>query len=154
MSRRGHRHTPQEEVEDLHTITEAQAPQSEGIDYRMKRYALQMGLRIVCLIIAVVFDGWIRWVAVVGVAVLPWIAVVLANGNDRAEVKDVSYVPGATPRELVPGKDYSSSEEKASAPEDHEAPSGGDDSADEKTIYEDEVIEGEYRSGHGSSRRR
>ena len=162
MPRRGHQHVPQEETEDLHTITEAQAPQSEGIDHRMKRYALQMGLRIVCLIIAVVFDGWIRWVAVVGVAVLPWVAVVLANGNDRAEVKDVSYVPGATPRELIPGKDYDE-EQGSSATSDHEDSQDSEHQAhaedDTRTadseagsrdapMYEDEIIEGEFRTGH------
>lgn len=149
MARRGQPHVPQEEAEDLHTITEAQAPHSEGIDHRMKRYALQMGLRIVCLIIAVIFDGWIRWVAVVGVAVLPWIAVVLANGNDRAEVKDVSYVPGATPRELIPGRDYAKERESPSGDEPDEPPRERPASED-SPIYEDEVIEGEYRPGHDS----
>ncbi|WP_129658564.1 DUF3099 domain-containing protein [Rothia uropygialis] len=149
MARRGQPHVPQEEAEDLHTITEAQAPHSEGIDHRMKRYALQMGLRIVCLIIAVIFDGWIRWVAVVGVAVLPWVAVVLANGNDRAEVKDVSYVPGATPRELIPGRDYDKERESPSGDESDKPPRDRPVS-EEAPIYEDEVIEGEYRPGHDS----
>lgn len=139
-------HQARNDSADVHTITGAQAPHSEGIDHRMKRYALQMGLRIVCLIVAVAFDGWIRWVAVVGVVVLPWVAVVLANGTDHAEVRDVSYDPGRQPRELIPGQTYDS---RAGA--ETPGPSAGPETRGnpERTEGpEDEVIDGEFRPGH------
>ncbi|WP_053089914.1 DUF3099 domain-containing protein [Kocuria sp. HSID16901] len=155
MSPRDHREKSDahDEPQDVHTITGAQAPHSEGIDHRMKRYALQMGLRIVCLIVAVAFDGWIRWVAVVGVVVLPWVAVVLANGNDRAEVRDVSYDPGRQPRELIPGQTYSAEESRG-----HQNPDDGEQNGDDishgspdeapSSPPSDDVIDGEYRTGH------
>ncbi|WP_051687611.1 MULTISPECIES: DUF3099 domain-containing protein [Micrococcales] len=141
MSRDGHQ--AHHESSDVHTITGAQAPHSEGIDHRMKRYALQMGLRIVCLIVAVAFDGWIRWIAVVGVVVLPWVAVVLANGNDHAEVRDVSYDPGRQPRELIPGETYDADSRPGT-----QDGSAGAETHGSTEAPEDEVIDGEFRPGH------
>jgi predicted tellurium resistance membrane protein TerC len=52
---------------------------------RMVKYALAMGIRMVCLILIFVVDGWFKLVMVAGAVFLPWIAVVIANGGDRAE---------------------------------------------------------------------
>ncbi|VXB30442.1 hypothetical protein ARTHRO9AX_150150 [Arthrobacter sp. 9AX] len=52
---------------------------------RMIKYALAMGIRMVCLILIFVVDGWFKIIAVAGAVFLPWIAVVIANGNDKAE---------------------------------------------------------------------
>jgi Protein of unknown function (DUF3099) len=52
---------------------------------RMVKYALAMGIRMVCLILIFVVDGWLKIVMVAGAVFLPWIAVVIANGNDKAE---------------------------------------------------------------------
>lgn len=46
---------------------------------RIRRYLITMGIRIACFVLAVVFEGWVRWVFVAGAAILPYIAVVLAN---------------------------------------------------------------------------
>lgn len=52
---------------------------------RMIKYALAMGIRMVCLILIFVVDGWFKIIAVAGAVFLPWIAVVIANGSDKAE---------------------------------------------------------------------
>ncbi|SLJ97370.1 Protein of unknown function [Arthrobacter sp. P2b] len=52
---------------------------------RMIKYALAMGIRMVCLILIFVVDGWFKILMVAGAVFLPWIAVVIANGNDKAE---------------------------------------------------------------------
>jgi predicted tellurium resistance membrane protein TerC len=52
---------------------------------RMVKYALAMGIRMVCLILIFVVDGWFKLVMVAGAVFLPWIAVVIANGSDKAE---------------------------------------------------------------------
>lgn len=52
---------------------------------RMIKYALAMGIRMVCLIMIFVVDGWFKIIAVAGAVFLPWIAVVIANGSDKAE---------------------------------------------------------------------
>jgi len=52
---------------------------------RMIKYALAMGIRLVCLIMIFVVDGWLKILMVAGAVFLPWIAVVIANGSDKAE---------------------------------------------------------------------
>lgn len=52
---------------------------------RMIKYALAMGIRMVCLVLIFVVDGWFKIIAVAGAVFLPWIAVLIANGEDKAE---------------------------------------------------------------------
>lgn len=117
------------EEPDAYSITGAQAPHSQGVETRMRRYALKMALRLVFIVLALVTDGWIRWTCVAAAMVLPWVAVVLANGSDRAEVRDVSAYTDPAPRPL-PSPD----------------PAG----QGAHTPKED-VIEGEFREGRGAS---
>ena len=63
----------------VHTVTSAPMSVAEDTDMRMRRYLITMGIRIVCFVLAVVFEGWLRWVFVAGATILPYIAVVLAN---------------------------------------------------------------------------
>lgn len=51
----------------------------------MVKYAVAMGIRVVCLVLVFVVDGWFKVLPVLGAVFLPWIAVVIANGNDQAE---------------------------------------------------------------------
>ena len=62
-------------------ITEAQRSQSEQHAARKKRYALTMGVRAICLILAAVFYQivWLMLILAILGTVLPWIAVVMAN---------------------------------------------------------------------------
>ncbi len=60
-------------------ITTAPASRQEEIAQRQRRYVMSMSLRTVCFIGAVVAEGWLRWVLVVGAVVLPYVAVVMAN---------------------------------------------------------------------------
>lgn len=62
----------------------------------MIKYAVAMGIRMVCLIMIFVVDGWYRILPIIGAVFLPWIAVVIANGSDKAEIHSDSlldYVP-------------------------------------------------------------
>lgn len=82
----------------MHSITDAAAAHSEDMRDRMIKYSLAMGIRMVCIILIFVLDGWLKIVAVAGAVFLPWIAVVIANGSDKAEVHSESlldYVPVA-----------------------------------------------------------
>lgn len=60
-------------------ITTAAISPSADVAHRQRRYVLTMTIRLACFIGAVVTDGWVRWVLVVGALVLPYIAVVMAN---------------------------------------------------------------------------
>ncbi|WP_202864903.1 DUF3099 domain-containing protein [Rothia halotolerans] len=146
------RHNGPEEPEEVHSITTAHGAHSQDVDARMKRYAFQMGLRIVCLIVAVLVDGWLRWVAVAGVAILPWVAVVLANGSDRAEVRGADYLPEQTPPQLGagPAEDAGAQTRTSGTEQAGDAGSPGPDAQDADDVpgAEDDVIEGEFRPGH------
>ncbi len=63
----------------VHSVTSAPMSLAEDTDLRMRRYLITMGIRIVCFILAIVFQGWLRWAFVAGATILPYIAVVLAN---------------------------------------------------------------------------
>ena len=62
-------------------ITEAAVSRSEQHAARKKRYAITMGVRGVCILLAAVFHQilWLMLLFAVLGAVLPWIAVVMAN---------------------------------------------------------------------------
>jgi hypothetical protein len=63
----------------VHTVTSAPMSVAQDTDMRMRRYLITMAVRIVCFVLAVVFEGWLRWVFVAGATILPYVAVVLAN---------------------------------------------------------------------------
>jgi hypothetical protein len=63
-------------------ITSAAEPRQAEIRRREVRYILSMTFRTLCFILAVVaLHGWVRFVAVLVALVLPWVAVVVANGG-------------------------------------------------------------------------
>jgi hypothetical protein len=103
---------------------------------RMIKYAIAMGIRMVCLILIFVVDGWFKLLPVLGAVFLPWVAVVIANGSDKAEIHSDSlldYVPQVeldAPAATDPGQ--------ASAP----APDGDADDAG-VTLLQGELIDDE-----------
>ena len=58
---------------------------SEDIAYRQSRYLIMMGIRVACFVIAVVLfangAGWLTAIPVVGAIIIPYFAVVFANGG-------------------------------------------------------------------------
>ena len=84
----------------VHSITDAASAHSEDMRQRMIKYALAMGIRMVCLILIFVVDGWLKLVMVAGAVFLPWIAVVIANGSDKAEIHSDSLLDSAPLAEL------------------------------------------------------
>lgn len=50
----------------------------------MVRYAISMGIRLACFVAAVLVQNWMSWIFLAAAAVLPYIAVTVANaGGDR-----------------------------------------------------------------------
>lgn len=83
---------------EVHSITDAAAAHSDDMRERMIKYAVAMGIRMVCLILIFVVDGWFKLIPVAGAVFLPWIAVVIANGSDKAEAHSdalLDYAPYA-----------------------------------------------------------
>lgn len=63
-------------------ITSAAEPRQEEIRRRQRRYVFSMLFRTVMFVLAVVaFDGVARFVAIMVALVVPWVAVVVANGG-------------------------------------------------------------------------
>ncbi|MGX5360167.1 DUF3099 domain-containing protein [Kocuria sp. KH4] len=113
--------------DDVHSITSTAGPHTQDMNHRMKVYSIQMALRILCLLVFVAVDNiWVRGVAIIGVAVLPWMAVLLANSNDRSTRTSRHYEPPAAPA-------------LAAAPE--PAPPAAPPAIDF-------VLEGEFTAGH------
>lgn len=89
-------------------ITDARMAQSDDIDMRQRRYVITMVVRTLCFVwmYLVRSQGIWLWVAMAGAAVLPGVAVVLANARDnRTHPQDLNPVDEAevsVPR-LAPG---------------------------------------------------
>jgi hypothetical protein len=70
---------------DVALVTDAQRPMSEDIAFRERRYLLMMGIRVVCFIVAVILfvahEHWFAAIPAIGAIVIPYFAVVFANGG-------------------------------------------------------------------------
>ena len=68
-----------------HLVTEAARPRSEDIAYRERRYLIMMAFRVACFILTIVLfaagAGWVAAIPAVGALVIPYFAVVFANGG-------------------------------------------------------------------------
>jgi hypothetical protein len=66
-------------------VTEARKSRSEDIAYRERRYLIMMGVRILCFGLALLLftqgAGWLAAIPAVGAIVIPYFAVVFANGG-------------------------------------------------------------------------
>jgi Protein of unknown function (DUF3099) len=73
--------------EPVYQITSARRGVRDDVERRTRRYLISMGVRTACFLGAVVAGGWLRWVLIAGALVLPYLAVVFANGG-RERVGD------------------------------------------------------------------
>ena len=92
-------------------VTEAPRPMSEDIAYRQRRYLIMMGIRLACFVIAVVlFVNGARWftaIPAVGAIVIPYFAVVFANGGREPSGRSSfrPYEPNLPQRYVPPAED-------------------------------------------------
>lgn len=80
---------PDEEPE-VHNITDAREPHSSAMHHRMVQYGVTMSIRVVCLLLIFVVDGWMRWACIIGAIVLPYFAVILANRGSDVDQENAS----------------------------------------------------------------
>jgi Protein of unknown function (DUF3099) len=68
-----------------HLVTEARRSLSEDIAFRQRRYLIMMGIRVACFVLAFVLyvnhAGWLTAIPAVGAIVIPYFAVIFANGG-------------------------------------------------------------------------
>ncbi|MEJ1114966.1 DUF3099 domain-containing protein [Paenarthrobacter sp. CCNWLY172] len=120
---------------EVHSITDAAAAHSEDMRERMIKYAVAMGIRMVCIVLIFVVDGWFKIIAIAGAVFLPWIAVVIANGNDKAEDHSESLLDYVAVPEI----------ERSSQPEEA--------TADGPTVLQGELVDDEPTSNPGGPSR-
>jgi Flp pilus assembly protein TadB len=77
----GSQRTAEFRAPQVYTITGTRRGLSEDVRARQRRYLLSMGIRTVCFVLAVVASGWLRWAFIAGAVLLPYFAVVIANGG-------------------------------------------------------------------------
>lgn len=87
---------------DAVRITSAAASLSEDVAARSRRYLVQMSIRVVCFLGAVLVDHWSRWLLLGGAVVLPYVAVVLANAGRERRTQPETYL-SLPPRRALPG---------------------------------------------------
>jgi len=56
---------------------------------RMIKYTAAMSIRVVCIILAVMVQGWLMWVFFAGAIFLPYFAVVIANAVGSSRSNDL-----------------------------------------------------------------
>lgn len=84
--------------EPVQSITSAPEPLAVDQARRTRSYLIQMSIRVVCIIGAVLVDGWVRWALVAAAVVLPYSAVLVANAGRERNTHDTSPVtPAAAP---------------------------------------------------------
>ena len=62
-----------------------------------------MGIRTGCVIAAIIVPGWPKWVFLAGAVVLPYLAVVIANGGRENDEAGDLGVSAPMPPALPPG---------------------------------------------------
>lgn len=94
---------------DATLITSARNSRTLDLEERQRRYLITMGLRTACFLAFLVVPGWWKLVALAGAALLPAIAVLLANGEDHHPPATVGAddsqvgIPALPPSSVVPG---------------------------------------------------
>jgi hypothetical protein len=64
---------------------------------RMAKYALTMGIRMVCIVACLFVPGWWLLIPALGAVFLPYVAVVIANATSRRTRSAVARPGGLVP---------------------------------------------------------
>jgi hypothetical protein len=102
---------PKSRRDTAHLVTEARKPRSEDIAYRERRYLIMMAFRVACFVLTIVLfasgAGWLAAIPGVGAIVIPYFAVVFANGGrEPTSTRGFhAYEPKLPERYAGPGHD-------------------------------------------------
>lgn len=78
----------------VHRVTTAHRSTNDGVDDRIRRYSITMAIRIVCILLAALLPIplWSKGLFILGAVVLPWVAVIGANGGDAVDRRQTHLV--------------------------------------------------------------
>ncbi|HUK72603.1 MAG TPA: DUF3099 domain-containing protein [Streptosporangiaceae bacterium] len=136
-----------------YTVTDARRSMSEDISYRQRRYLISMGVRVVAFLLAVfLFHGIWRFIAAAIALVVPYFAVVFANGGrepDNASAFE-PFEPNLPERTDATGGPLAAPDGRAP---DLPAPAGPGSAADGRTRADGSVRDGTNGNGvpHGGA---
>lgn len=85
---------------EIHNISDAREAHSDEMRQRMIKYSVSMGIRMVCLILVFVVEGWLQWVMIAGAVFLPYFAVIIANGG--SDTSNLTHSDSLLDRAPVP----------------------------------------------------
>ena len=117
--------------QQVHLVTQARRPMSEDIRYRQHRYLIMMAIRTLCFIAALLMFvnhlGWLAGIPAVGAIVIPYIAVVFANGgrepdNVRGFMEHRMNLPARSEPSGSAGSSSGSSDSSSGSPNGTSAP--------------------------------
>jgi hypothetical protein len=86
----------------VYSITGARRGLRDDVNTRTRRYLVSMGIRTACFLLAVVTDGWLRWVLIAATVLLPYFAVVFANSG-RERIENFSGLARSDVRKAIDG---------------------------------------------------
>lgn len=89
---------PQPEVFAITGVTQGT---TESQKHRQRRYLISMSIRTICWILAIVTNGWLRWVFFVGALLLPYFAVVIANAGRERRLYEYDYYSATEERRAI-----------------------------------------------------
>ncbi|WP_019877360.1 DUF3099 domain-containing protein [Sporichthya polymorpha] len=69
------------QAQEVFEVSGVRSGLTDDVRARTRKYAISMGVRTVCFLGAIVTEGLLRWSLFVAAIVLPYIAVVVANGG-------------------------------------------------------------------------
>lgn len=80
-------------------ITDLPPSPAEEQAARMRRYAITMGIRTVCVVVCIFTPGWWLVIPALGAIFLPYVAVVMANAVISRRGAPVERPGGIVPRD-------------------------------------------------------
>jgi hypothetical protein len=81
-------------------LTELPPSPEEEQGARMRRYAITMGIRTLCVLACLFVQGWWLLIPALGAVFLPYIAVVFANAVSSKGGRRVERPGGIVPRDV------------------------------------------------------
>jgi hypothetical protein len=87
---------------EVYRVTIARESLSDDVRRRYRRYAISMGVRTLCFLATVLTHGPTRWVFFTAALLLPYFAVVIANGGREQERTTLAPVILPSRTELPP----------------------------------------------------
>ena len=85
---------------EVYRVTQARRPHSDDQHSRVVKYLVSMGIRTICLVLALFVPSPWFWFFVAGAVVLPYVAVVIANAGVEQRPRPLETVTPPPPRQI------------------------------------------------------